>query len=163
MSDLVKEKCLTPPRTCRICTKQFTENSERACRYHPERWEICSTSKISYFFNIYCLNAQFFWRNSTKMVTTRYEMFVIYSNFLLTHCMFLFIDRFERWKYNSQLLFMLWWRNWLAWLLLDKTSYFRWARRCVFTEAWYGCGRITIQLSNVVFININFAVYIILY
>lgn len=25
-------------RTCRTCTKQFSENSDRACVYHPERW-----------------------------------------------------------------------------------------------------------------------------
>ena len=24
------------PRTCRICTKKFTENGPKACRYHPE-------------------------------------------------------------------------------------------------------------------------------
>mmetsp|Transcript_55002 Transcript_55002/g.108636 ORF Transcript_55002/g.108636 Transcript_55002/m.108636 type:complete len:98 (+) Transcript_55002:105-398(+) len=25
-------------RTCRICTKQFTENGDKACRYHPESY-----------------------------------------------------------------------------------------------------------------------------
>jgi len=29
---------LSAPRTCRICTKQFTENHDRACSYHPESY-----------------------------------------------------------------------------------------------------------------------------